>query len=185
MPRTMYTSNLVLVLSVCFFISLEFRLLFPCLSSPFGLIGCGLWHPEAEPLGLLREDIDENADQWKDILRAPAMRQEFLGGVADDDEAVVKAFTHHNKESALKTKPKVSSHSFSSAPALDYELARWLSWSSWDCVSFSLKSLDDRPSVLCMPCYHEKSCSLSGSSGLHTRSDSIIPSKESSSSVSA
>ncbi|KAJ5241906.1 Conserved hypothetical protein CHP02453 [Penicillium citrinum] len=69
-------------------------------------VGCGLWHPEAEPLGLLREDIDENADQWKDVLRAPAMRQEFLGGVADDDEAVVKAFTHHNRESALKTKPK-------------------------------------------------------------------------------
>lgn len=35
------------------------------------------------------------------------MRREFLNGVADDDDAVVKAFAHHNRESALKTKPKV------------------------------------------------------------------------------
>ena len=94
------------------------------------LIGCGLWHPEAEPLGLLREDIDENADQWKEVLRAPAMRKEFLGGVTDDDEAVVKAFTHQNRGSALKIKPKVSSHSLLPplpCPALDYELVRWLS----------------------------------------------------------
>lgn len=71
-------------------------------------IGCGLWQPEAEPLRLLREDIDAYADQWKELLRAPEMRREFLGGAADDDEAVVKAFAHHNRESALKTKPKVS-----------------------------------------------------------------------------
>ncbi|CAI7639821.1 unnamed protein product [Penicillium pancosmium] len=69
-------------------------------------VGCGLWQPEAEPLRLLREDIDAYADQWKEVLRAPEMRREFLGGVADDDEAVVKAFAHHNRESALKTKPK-------------------------------------------------------------------------------
>ncbi|CAI7613321.1 unnamed protein product [Penicillium manginii] len=69
-------------------------------------VGCGLWQPEAEPLRLLREDIDAYADQWKEVLRAPEMRREFLGGAADDDEAVVKAFAHHNRESALKTKPK-------------------------------------------------------------------------------
>ncbi|KAJ5376906.1 hypothetical protein N7509_013792 [Penicillium cosmopolitanum] len=69
-------------------------------------VGCGLWQPEAEPLRLLREDIDAYADQWKELLRAPEMRREFLGGAADDDEAVVKAFAHHNRESALKTKPK-------------------------------------------------------------------------------
>lgn len=83
-------------------------------------IGCGLWHPEAEPLGLLREDIDENADQWKEILRTPAMRREILGGVGDDDEAVVKAFAHQNREGALKTKPKVCSGPFHvSLPAMD------------------------------------------------------------------
>lgn len=75
-------------------------------------VGCGLWNPEAEPLALLREDINENARRWKEVLKAPAMRREFLNGAPDDDDAVVKAFTHHNKESALKTKPKVCSHLF-------------------------------------------------------------------------
>lgn len=73
-------------------------------------VGCGLWHPEAEPLALLREDIDENASRWKEILREPALRREFLNGASDDDDAVVKAFTHCNRESALKTKPKVCSN---------------------------------------------------------------------------
>jgi hypothetical protein len=66
-----------------------------------------LWNPESEPLALLREDIDENSAGLKEVLRAPEMRREFLKGVSDDDDAVVDAFTHHNKESALKTKPKV------------------------------------------------------------------------------
>lgn len=70
-------------------------------------VGCGLWNPEADALAALREDIDENADQWKEVLRAPEMRSELLGGVRDEDDAVVKAFAHHNRESALKTKPKV------------------------------------------------------------------------------
>jgi hypothetical protein len=43
----------------------------------------------------------------KEVLRAPKMRREFLKGASDDDDAVVDAFTHHNRESALKTKPKV------------------------------------------------------------------------------
>ncbi|KAJ5612156.1 Conserved hypothetical protein CHP02453 [Penicillium lagena] len=69
-------------------------------------VGGGLWHPEADSLAALREDIDENADRWKELLRAPGMRREFLNGVADDDDAVVKAFAYHNRDSALKTKPK-------------------------------------------------------------------------------
>ncbi|OQD63955.1 hypothetical protein PENPOL_c008G00862 [Penicillium polonicum] len=69
-------------------------------------VGCGLWNPESEPLALLREDIDDNSAVFKEILRAPEMRREFLKGAADDDDAVVDAFTHHNRESALKTKPK-------------------------------------------------------------------------------
>ncbi|KAJ5791017.1 Conserved hypothetical protein CHP02453 [Penicillium psychrosexuale] len=69
-------------------------------------VGCGLWNPEAEPLALLREDIDENSGGLKEVLRAPEMRREFLKGASDDDDAIVDAFTHHNRESALKTKPK-------------------------------------------------------------------------------
>ncbi|KAJ5742756.1 uncharacterized protein N7511_011157 [Penicillium nucicola] len=69
-------------------------------------VGCGLWNPEAEPLALLREDIDEHADRWKEVLREPELRREFLKGASDDDDAVVDAFTHHNRESALKVKPK-------------------------------------------------------------------------------
>ncbi|CAG7927411.1 unnamed protein product [Penicillium olsonii] len=76
-------------------------------------VGCGLWNPEAEPLALLREEIDENSTALKEILRAPEMRREFLKGASDDDDAVVDAFTHHNRESALKTKPKVSSSALS------------------------------------------------------------------------
>lgn len=37
------------------------------------------------------------------------MRREFLKGASDDDDEVVDAFTHHNRESALKVKPKVRS----------------------------------------------------------------------------
>ncbi|KXG54359.1 Conserved hypothetical protein CHP02453 [Penicillium griseofulvum] len=69
-------------------------------------VGCGLWNPESEPLALLREDIDVNSDGLKGVLRAPEMRREFLKGASDDDDAVVDAFIHHNRESALKTKPK-------------------------------------------------------------------------------
>ncbi|KAJ5919271.1 hypothetical protein N7466_010214 [Penicillium verhagenii] len=69
-------------------------------------VGCGLWNPESDALAALRQDIDTDAQQWKDVLRAPEMRREFLNGVSDDNEAVVKAFAHHNRESALKTKPK-------------------------------------------------------------------------------
>jgi Conserved hypothetical protein (DUF2461). len=72
-----------------------------------------LWNPESEPLALLREDIDDNSAVLKEILRAPEMRREFLKGASDDDDAVVDAFTHHNRESALKTKPKVRSVLFS------------------------------------------------------------------------
>ncbi|KAJ5263246.1 Conserved hypothetical protein CHP02453 [Penicillium angulare] len=69
-------------------------------------VGCGLWNPESDALASLREDIDENAHQWKEVLRAPEMRREFMNDVRDDEDAVVKAFCQHNKESALKTKPK-------------------------------------------------------------------------------
>lgn len=72
-------------------------------------LGCGLWQPEADPLATLRDDIVEHADRWKEVLRSPEIRREFLDGASDDDDAVVKAFAHTNRESALKTKPRVCS----------------------------------------------------------------------------
>jgi hypothetical protein len=36
------------------------------------------------------------------------MRKEYFGNVADDEKKVVKKFVDQNKESALKTRPKVS-----------------------------------------------------------------------------
>ena len=74
---------------------------------PSWYTGCGLWNPEADALAALREDIDENASRWKEILRASEMRRCFLNEAPDDDDAVVEAFVHHNRETALKTKPKV------------------------------------------------------------------------------
>lgn len=123
MLRTMSTSNLARVLWVGLhfhFLSSSFLssfLLF-LFSVPYFLsaadvdargIGGGLWHPEADPLALLREDIDENSQRWKDVLRAPELRREFLNGASDDDKAIVDAFAHRNRDSALKTKPKVCS----------------------------------------------------------------------------
>lgn len=35
------------------------------------------------------------------------MRKEFLGGVPRDEKKVVETFCAHNRENALKTKPKV------------------------------------------------------------------------------
>lgn len=46
------------------------------------------------------------------------MRRKFLKGAPDDDDAVVDAFVHHNRESALKTKPKVCRFLLSIAPSL-------------------------------------------------------------------
>lgn len=71
-------------------------------------IAAGLWQPEAQALSLMRRTIDRRSNALKKILRDPNIRREFLGGAKDDDKAVVKKFIDHNKESALKTKPKVS-----------------------------------------------------------------------------
>jgi hypothetical protein len=69
--------------------------------------GSGLWHPEADKLALLREDIDRNSHRLKTVLRSPDMRREFFNGIPDDEKKAVQAFVSQNKESALKTKPKV------------------------------------------------------------------------------
>ncbi|OJK02039.1 hypothetical protein ASPACDRAFT_40861 [Aspergillus aculeatus ATCC 16872] len=69
-------------------------------------VGSGLWAPEADRLARLRQDIDRRSHRLKKILRAPKMRQEIFRGIPDDDEKAVEALVSHNKESALKTKPK-------------------------------------------------------------------------------
>jgi hypothetical protein len=69
--------------------------------------GSGLWQPEADKLALLREDIDHNSHRLKAVLRRPDMRREFFKGIPDDEKKAIQAFVSQNKESALKTKPKV------------------------------------------------------------------------------
>ncbi|KAL5051038.1 hypothetical protein BDW71DRAFT_194134 [Aspergillus fruticulosus] len=71
-------------------------------------VGSGLWHPEADKLALLREDIDGNSQGLKTILREEGMRREIFDGIPDDEDKAVEAFVSQNSESALKTKPKVT-----------------------------------------------------------------------------
>ncbi|KJK68343.1 Conserved hypothetical protein DUF2461 [Aspergillus parasiticus SU-1] len=69
-------------------------------------LGSGLWHPEADKLALMREDIDRNSHRLKSVLGEEGMRRELFDGVSDEEKAV-EAFVNQNQESALKTKPKV------------------------------------------------------------------------------
>lgn len=72
--------------------------------------GGGLWHPNTQPLNLLRLNVDRNPQQLKNILAGRELAEEFFGTQASGDELkAVKAFTERNKEDALKTAPKVSS----------------------------------------------------------------------------
>ncbi|KAL4781587.1 hypothetical protein BJX76DRAFT_13035 [Aspergillus varians] len=70
------------------------------------LVGAGLWHPEADKLSLLREDVDGNSQGLKSVLREEGVRREFFDGIPNDEDQVVKAFVSQNSESALKTRPK-------------------------------------------------------------------------------
>lgn len=69
----------------------------------------GLWMPEANAVALLRRDIDRRPQRIKAVLKNAGIRKEFLEGVANDDAKVVKKFVAQSSQSALKTKPKVSS----------------------------------------------------------------------------
>ncbi|BCR89631.1 DUF2461 domain-containing protein [Aspergillus chevalieri] len=69
-------------------------------------VGSGLWNPEANALAALREDIDQNSSRLMAVLKEPEMRREILNGIPDDEKEAVKVFVDHNKESALKVKPK-------------------------------------------------------------------------------
>ncbi|KAL6239572.1 hypothetical protein BDW75DRAFT_121777 [Aspergillus navahoensis] len=73
-------------------------------------VGSGLWHPEADKLALLREDIDGNSQGLKTVLMEERMRREFFDGIPDNEEKAVEAFVSQNSESALKTKPKGYEH---------------------------------------------------------------------------
>ena len=72
--------------------------------------GGGLWSPEAQPLSLLRANVDRKPHKIKSVLRNEGIRGAFLGGVADDDKKVVRAFVEQpgTKSTALKKHPKVS-----------------------------------------------------------------------------
>lgn len=73
-------------------------------------VGGGLWCPEAQPLSLLRRDIDRKPHRIKRVLTDAGIRKAFLGGIGADQKKAVKAFTNHseNKSNALKKNPKVS-----------------------------------------------------------------------------
>ena len=73
-------------------------------------MGCGLWHPDAQPLALLRRDFDKRSNKLKKVLLDKAVRKELLKGVPYDEKKVVKAFVELNKENMLKTKPKVNNN---------------------------------------------------------------------------
>lgn len=63
--------------------------------------------PEAQPLSLLRRDIDRKPEKIRKVLTGPGMRKHILGGIANDEKKAIKAFAGQNQDNALKTKPKV------------------------------------------------------------------------------
>lgn len=69
-------------------------------------VGCGLWHPEAEPVRLLRADIDQRPERIRAVLTDPGIRKHMFGGIGKDEKKVIRAFCKQNEENALKTKPK-------------------------------------------------------------------------------
>ena len=70
-------------------------------------VGGGLWCPDAQPLALLRRDVDRKPHKIKKILMDPAIRKACFKGCPSDEKKAVKAFVEANKGNALKTKPKV------------------------------------------------------------------------------
>ncbi|KAF2466001.1 uncharacterized protein BDR25DRAFT_238555 [Lindgomyces ingoldianus] len=70
--------------------------------------GGGLWQPDAQPLALLRRDIDRKPQRIKRVLTDTGIRKEFLEGIPNDEKKAVKAFTNQstNRSTALKKHPK-------------------------------------------------------------------------------
>jgi hypothetical protein len=71
-------------------------------------VGSGLWMPDAEPLSLVRRNIDRRSRRWRQVLNEPQLRKQILGVASNDEAKALKAFAAQNKENALKTRPKVS-----------------------------------------------------------------------------
>jgi hypothetical protein len=63
--------------------------------------------PEAQPLALLRRNIDRKPEVIRRVLTDAALRKTILGVTPNDEKKVIKVFASHNAENALKTKPKV------------------------------------------------------------------------------
>ncbi|KAI9665334.1 MAG: hypothetical protein M1831_001771 [Alyxoria varia] len=70
------------------------------------IIAGGLYMPDSGQLAAIRDNIDRHPQQIKQVLQSPGLRKEFFGGIRADADKAVDAFIKHNKESALKTKPK-------------------------------------------------------------------------------
>lgn len=72
-------------------------------------VGGGTWMPDARQLAKLRASVDEHPRRWRRVLSEDNFRGTCLPGTkAGDEDGCVKAFAKHNKDNALKTKPKVS-----------------------------------------------------------------------------
>lgn len=70
-------------------------------------VGSGLWHPEAQPLALLRRNIDQRPERIRGVLANDLIRKRIFDGISKDEKKAIKAFCNQNSENALKTKPKV------------------------------------------------------------------------------
>lgn len=64
--------------------------------------------PEAQPLALLRRNIDRKPENIRRVLTDAGLRKAIFGGISNDEKKAIKAFASQNAENALKTKPKVS-----------------------------------------------------------------------------
>ncbi|KAF2857599.1 hypothetical protein K470DRAFT_238079, partial [Piedraia hortae CBS 480.64] len=65
-------------------------------------VGAGLWHPEAASLAALRNDIDQQPENIKNVLKDKDIVDAFFGG----SKSPLKAFLKMNASNALKVKPK-------------------------------------------------------------------------------
>ena len=63
--------------------------------------------PEAQPLALLRRNIDRKPEAIRRVLTDAALRTTILGVIPNDAKKAIMAFASQNAENALKTKPKV------------------------------------------------------------------------------
>jgi len=68
--------------------------------------GGGYYASDNDTLTCIREDIDQQADQFKAMLTSDKLRKTFFPGVKKDTEKVVEAFCKMSNNNALKKKPK-------------------------------------------------------------------------------